>query len=150
MDLQKMKEVILENMVESDFGDFLIDGKFYSPKFGCYTITMILSGIEALAELEKPTEDAEELAARIWATVGNHGSKKAVVLIQKFVDLEKKKEKNKLIELCDEYFVGYWEQEYAGARQTCVYCGTTMMENGNGEHHSASCPIIRYREIKEP
>jgi hypothetical protein len=54
----------------------------------------------------------------------------------------------KLIELCDEFFLGYWEQEYAGANKTCVYCQTTMMENGKGASHSASCPVVRYEEIK--
>jgi len=52
-----------------------------------------------------------------------------------------------LIALCDEYFLGYWQQAYAGASPDCVYCGAMLMRDETCDH-SASCPVVRYEEIK--
>ncbi len=52
-----------------------------------------------------------------------------------------------LISLCDEYFIGYWRQPYAGASPDCVYCGA-MLRHDETCDHSASCPVVRYAEIK--
>lgn len=30
----------------------------------------------------------------------------------------------------------------------CEYCGTVILENGAGAHHSATCPIVRIAELE--
>jgi len=49
-----------------------------------------------------------------------------------------------LVDLCEEYFVNYWTQEFAGSPITCFYCKCFY-----GSKHSNKCPITRYSKIKE-
>lgn len=53
----------------------------------------------------------------------------------------------KLKELCDEYFVSYMVQPYAGANRECLYCGATEGRNGKTDHSYVDCPVIKYKEI---
>jgi hypothetical protein len=52
-----------------------------------------------------------------------------------------------LIALCDEYFTGYWQQDYAGAPEECVFCGAEKESTGKCDHEKW-CPVPRYAEIR--
>ena len=54
------------------------------------------------------------------------------------------KANNELISLCDEYFLEYYIQQYAGANHECMYCGAYQ-----GKSHTSLCPITIYKGIKE-
>jgi len=57
---------------------------------------------------------------------------------------------DKLVELCDEFFSGYWKQDYPGSIESCAYCGALKKENEKETPHSPWCPVARYRKMKIP
>ncbi len=52
-----------------------------------------------------------------------------------------------LLELCNEYFIDYMVQPYAGANRECLYCGATGQRDGSVDHSGLDCPIIKYRDL---
>lgn len=52
---EKVLEVIKNNLIQFDDGEFLVEGKYYVPKYGCGTLDHLLDDIEELmvAEYEK-------------------------------------------------------------------------------------------------
>jgi hypothetical protein len=54
---------------------------------------------------------------------------------------------NKMIDLCNEFFVDYMVQPYAGANRECLYCGATEQRDGSVDHSAADCPVLKYKLI---
>jgi len=54
----------------------------------------------------------------------------------------------RLIELCDRYFVNPMVQPYAGANRECMFCGAIKSRTGSVDHSYSDCPVVKYAEIK--
>jgi hypothetical protein len=52
-----------------------------------------------------------------------------------------------LLKLCNEYFISYMIQRYAGAGRECLFCGALEDKNGSAHHSVADCPIMKYQDI---
>jgi hypothetical protein len=51
-----------------------------------------------------------------------------------------------LIDLCDEYFINYWENSNKTNKTLkCVFCGCLLGK----KNHTSACPITKYRKIKK-
>lgn len=53
-----------------------------------------------------------------------------------------------VIELCDQYFVGYMVQMYAGADYECLYCQAMENRQNQSVNHKDWCPVEKYRKIR--
>lgn len=54
---------------------------------------------------------------------------------------------NKMIDLCNEFFVDYMVRPYAGANLECIYCGAIKQSDGSINHSAFDCPVFKYKLI---
>jgi len=54
---------------------------------------------------------------------------------------------NKMIDLCNEFFIDYMVRPYAGANRECLYCGASEQRDGSIDHSVSDCPVLKYKMI---